>query len=85
MRRADESLTHDRLSGLRIPSQPLELLVSGVSLDYLELPLDVVLHDVLELCLYLLRLAEDLPELGGKCAMHSLLNTGLWLLRVGLL
>jgi hypothetical protein len=78
-------LPDDPLCGLRVSCQLVKLLLSGVSLGYFELPLDLTLHSVLELGLYLLRLPEHVPELTRERAMHSFLHPRLRLILVCLL
>ena len=85
MCRSDQPFTHHGLSSLGVSGQSVKLLLGGIPLHYFELPLYVVLHDILELGLYLLGLSEDIPELGCQSLMHSLLHPGLRLLRVCLL
>jgi hypothetical protein len=53
------------LCSLGISGQLVKLLLGGIPLHYFELPLNIILHDILELGLNLLRLSEDIPELGG--------------------
>jgi hypothetical protein len=64
MCRSNQPLAHHGLSSLGISGQLFKLLLGGISLHYFELPLYVILHDILELGLDLLGLPEDIPELG---------------------
>ena len=65
MCRPDQPLAHHGLSSLGVSGQLVKLLLGGIPLHYFELPLNIILHNILELSLDLLRLPEDIPELGG--------------------
>jgi hypothetical protein len=62
MCRSDQSFPHYSLCGLRIPSQFIEFFFGRITLNYLELTLDVVLHHIFEFRLDLLRLTENISE-----------------------
>ena len=65
MCRPNQPLSHHSLSSLRVSSESVKLLLGRIPLHYFELPLNIILHDILELCLYLLGLPEDIPKLGS--------------------
>lgn len=76
---------HDGLCSHWISSKSVKFLLSGVPLHYFKLSLDVILHDIFEFSLELLRLPKNISELGCDCLVHSFLDSSLWLFRVSLL
>jgi len=82
---SDDLLSDKFLGGLGVASELLELLLSGVPLRDLELPLDLALHRIFEVILYLLSNAQHVPELGRQRAVHGDLDPRLRLVCVGLL
>lgn len=62
----NQALAHHGLNSLGVFGQSVKLLLGDIHLQYFELPLDVILDDILELCLDLLGLPEDIPNLEVK-------------------